>query len=200
MVDFVFQNMEWLFSGIGVSALTAVFLLARYVVLRSRRAVSETTSPKVDQNMVRELISISSVNDQCIMPRYPPDRYSSHPSPKDIATAIEALPPFQATKAEKNFIGLHIKWDVMLSLVHKSESDKVVLSCDFSGYSRFVSVVTSLSQYPEIKIFKLGQKLTVYGTISGIEPSGPQVEAQKLEFRRWVLTCAGGVAQKAGRG
>jgi hypothetical protein len=106
----------------------------------------------------------------------------SHPTPKGISEELARLPPFQRTAAENNFIGICVKCNLSLSLVHTRDNDKVVLSCHAEGYSRYVSIATSLAQYPEIRIAKRGQAITVFGVITGIESSGPQVEAHRLEF------------------
>lgn len=172
MIDFIIENKEWLFSGIGVSILTAVFLLLRSLVLRRKNRLSYPINQEARQ----------SPDSQTTSQEKDTIGYSTHPTPKEIANEISKLAPFQQTAAENNYIGLKVRWDVSLSLVHLRDNNQVQLSCEFKGYSRYVEVETNLEDYPEIKIVKRGQIITVYGVIKGIHPSGPQVEAHKLEF------------------
>ena len=72
-----------------------------------------------------------------------------------------------------------------MSLVHKrTDNDIVSLACKSEGYIRYVRVEASLKEYPQIKIIHDGHRIRVWGEISGIEASGPQVKAHKLEFEQ----------------
>jgi hypothetical protein len=174
MIDFIIENKEWLFSGLGVSALTVIVLIVRHIILARKKKessdiiVNDVKQPSVINTHLQEDTSII---------------YSKDPTPNDIAKEIAKLPPYQQGAAENNFVGLKVRWDLSLSLVHLRDNDEVILTCNFKGYSRYVDVATNLQKYPQIKIAKEGQNLTTYGVITGIDPSGPVVCAHKIEFR-----------------
>ena len=172
MIDFIIENKEWLFSGIGVTALTVIFLLIRHVFQSKKAHQSKPTKQKIDE---KEQVDTTDHKDNSI-------GYSMHPTPKEVADEINSTPLFQQKDAEKNYIGIKVRWDVSLSLVHSGSNNNVELTCEFKGYSRFVNIKTNLEKYPKIKILKRGQKITVYGEIIKIDASGPVVDEHKLEF------------------
>ena len=170
MIDFIIKNKEWLFSGIGVTVITVIFFLVRHAIVgRNNKQI------KTSDHILKHTSSLEKDN----------SGYSIHPTPKEIADEIDSLPPYQQVEAEKNYIGLKVKWDVSLSLVHHRDDNEVILSCTTKGYSRYVKFKSSLEKYPEIKIAKEGQKITVYGAIERISPdgSGFDIDAHNLELK-----------------
>lgn len=179
MLDLIIQNKEWLFSGIGVTILVGAFFIVKWLFATKLFPFSK---PHISDRKYALDTGITENRNENIEAQLSSKRYMAHPDPIEISTQLKELPPFQQKEAEKNFHGLHVQWSVSLALVHKCENGQVELTCDFPGYSRYVKVKTSQDEYPEIKVMKEGQNISVYGTLVGIDPSGPVVEAHKIEF------------------
>jgi len=111
-----------------------------------------------------------------------PSRYLPTPTPQEIQEELENVTPFQRRAATENFIGLKVRWETHLKLVHPGYENAVSLGCKYEGYPRLVLIETDLHEYPFLRVAKKGQAIVVYGTIIGIDPNGPMVKADKLEF------------------
>ncbi len=177
MLEFIKNNKEWLFSGAGISILTALFLIVRHIFAKKTKS---TTSKELQIHEPKRTNDEKTSKDN-VLPSS--SEYSAHPSPGEIAQSISDLPPFQQNTAKENYIGINICWDLTLSLVYSKEEDIVSLMCQSKGYSRYVGVEISLNRYPQIKVIHKDQRLIVYGEIKDIESSGPQVIAHKIEFK-----------------
>ena len=114
MFEFIIENKEWLFSGIGISALTIIFLIIRYIITnRNIRALQKTNLEKKQSNLsstppvsvpthTGDEVEVISKNHAQISS----SEYSTHPTPKEILESIDSLPPFQQSTAKENFIGI----------------------------------------------------------------------------------------------
>lgn len=175
MLEYIIKNKEWLFSGLGISVLTVLFLIFRHIIEKRKQLKIVPAHPNHK--------STGTINDktQRHSPSYSQE-YSAHPTPIEIAQSIKNLPPFQQNTAEENFVGIKICWELTLSLVHKRGENIVILMCESKGYSRYVGVEASINEYPQIRVINEGQRLKVFGQITDIEASGPQVKAHRLEF------------------
>jgi hypothetical protein len=109
-------------------------------------------------------------------------QYLPTPTPQEIEEEIEKVTPFQRRAAKENYVGLKVRWETHLLLAHPLKENAVSLGCRYEGYSRLVLIETDLREYPFLRVAKNGQPIVVYGTITGIDPNGPMVKADKLEF------------------
>jgi hypothetical protein len=179
MLDFIIQNKEWLFSGAGISALTVVVLVIKHIASRRRRNLPPAL-PKIETAARPiEVLPQNSVSENYVADSPP---YLPKPTPIEIEQEIEKVTPFQKKASEQSYTGLRIRWETRLLLAHPREKDSVSLGCRYEGYSRLVLIETSLDEYPFLKVASKGQRVVVYGKITGIDPNGPMIKADKLEF------------------
>jgi len=170
MLEFIAKNKEWLFSGIGVTILGAFFVIAKWLYERSKtntkhKAISGEPSKR------KWRASDDSIE------------YYEHPTAKEIDDQISMLPPFQQVGAEKNYLGLKIKWKVRVGLIFPGMGNAAKVSCnDTSGYFRYIHITVSLSEYPQFKSLSEKEVFWIYGEVSGLEASGFHVNVHRIQF------------------
>lgn len=168
MLEFIVKNKEWLFSGIGVTLLGAFVVIGKWLYKRSnyKKQPINTESSKLKSQGSNES-----------------NEYYEHPTAKEIDDQISILPPFQQVGAEKNYIGLRIKWKVRVSLIFPGIGNSASISCnDTSGYFRYIHIKVSLSEYPRFKSMSEKEAFWIYGEITGMEASGFHVKVHRIQF------------------
>ncbi len=103
MVDWVINNKEWIFSGIGISVLVAPIAVARYFVQRkSRGSLSIESRFRVTVPQERQVsvpIAIERI---------------SPITPDEIQASVESAPPLQQNAVAGRYIGQRIQWNTKL--------------------------------------------------------------------------------------
>jgi len=158
-LSWVWDNRQWVFSGIGIAILIGIYRLAvRY--LRARNAV-QSVAPSIDQN--------GTVGGN------PPD-YHESPTPNEIKAALGKLSPYQQTEAWKTCVGLHVAWTVTFISVAKSRSFGkspylLVMEYGKKGDLRapFILTEVDVDRFPRLKIAMPGDQLRVSGVIDKLE-------------------------------
>lgn len=151
ILDWLLNNKEWLFSGLGVTALLALFLAGRYVLGRGRR----------DGGLVEP---------EPAKPSMPFDAadYARHPLPADITADVGGVPPFQVAAKEQSYVDLKVQWRTTLSSAEESENDTVRLTLLDRGSYPWIYCTVKIGEYPEIKIATKGTEIWVAGTIEQV--------------------------------
>jgi hypothetical protein len=169
MLEFIVRNKEWLFSGIGVTILVAFVVIGKWIYKRSKNYTTQSISSEPSK------LKSQASNES--------NEYYEHPTAKEIDDQISILPPFQQVGAEKNYIGLRIKWKVRVSLIFPGIGNAASISCnDTSGYFRYINIKVSLSEYPRFKSMSEKEAFWIYGEISGMEASGFHVNVHRIQF------------------
>jgi hypothetical protein len=157
MIEWISNNMQWLFSGIGVVA--AIFLIG---VFRKLFKPGNPTSPS-------NLAAQSAV--QPVSSTAPSPEHVTTLSPGDILNEVKGRPPYQQVDAARAYVGLKARWQVALWSV-KPNKDSVRLSLDSGKDGPLVFCTMPVHTYPAIKTDKKGKELWVTGTIAEVETHG----------------------------
>lgn len=154
MINYLWNNKEWLFSGIGVTAVLAIIWFIRRVF--PRKNVNQFEPDENPQGRETTRISQSMPNSV---------------SAQAIIEDISSRPPYQQEECSRHYVGLKIRWKVNVVSVSPQETDrnKVNLHCNHGGsYPWVYARNVSLTAHPELKIIKSDSPIWVSGTIERI--------------------------------
>jgi hypothetical protein len=162
-LQYIAGNKEWIFSGIGVTLLVGLWVLFRRLVAKRSPHPAPTS-------------------DAAPPPAAEPRSPSVHPTPRDIIKQLEALPPFQRPAARTAYLGIPVKWHVTLHSVTPLPNGLAHLMLLDRGSYPWVYCDVSLASYPQVKIAKTGDSLTVSGTIADVEGNAVILATPVLDF------------------
>ena len=100
MLDYILNNKEWLFSGIGVTVLGLLFIIIRYFY-------------KKKYLIIKKYVQYATISQQ--------DVYK-------IMQELEAMPPLHLDDVTKNYIGLNVDWLTKYSFANKKDDDLIRVS------------------------------------------------------------------------
>lgn len=97
--------------------------------------------------------------------------YHSTPTPKSIFKRIEEMPPYQRPAVVASYVGLKVRWlsarFTDIDLRNDEGGDYLLLRHEGILISSYVHV----SEYPRLKITKVGDLIHIEGTISDVDTS-----------------------------
>lgn len=93
----------------------------------------------------------------------------SHPSPQDIFSDIDALPPYLQETARQNYIGLSVTWGVTLFSTSDSTDGLWIYALPLDRSSPGVTFTIDTNAYPQIKTMPKGHEFTVQGVITSVD-------------------------------
>lgn len=181
MVDWMIENKEWLFSGVGIAVISGIVWLVRKILrkIRENSAVSEG----VDEG--KSLVGGSGILEGKAEQEDNKGAYRLNPSPEDIFENIESRPPFQRNEAEKHYEGLKVKrWAVALQSVFESHDGKYQVHLRPRGNGKTVSCLVDIHRYPEVKIVDEKTRLWISGIIKYVDSDSGEITLSdaSLEF------------------
>lgn len=161
MFQFILDNKEWIFSGIGVAVLGGLIVILRR---KSHKApenlpqliihVSGTDQAQSEESKATEVTPVS-------IERISPINF------KDIKKTIDEAPPLQREKVGKNFVGIKVEWDTFLKDASTDKDDMVRLrlTTDKKVPLDTVHCKVPLSQYRELGVLPEGTRIRIQGEI-----------------------------------
>lgn len=180
MVDWVINNKEWIFSGVGISVLVAPIAVARYFVQRKSRG-SLSIEPRFRVTVPQE----RQVSVPIAIERISPV------TPKEIQASIESAPPLQQNVDAGRYIGQRIEWDTEFcdakqqgSLVRLQLRAVREPSAEYLT-PFFVWCSVKLNDYPELAILPKETRIRINGIITNVSvgfPGSLQLDKARLIF------------------
>jgi hypothetical protein len=167
------QSYEWIFSGIGVSALTALAF-----VFRKLFRMGPSSHPKIDVS-VTDSNSLSDVVDSNVaigsninqeiavhhhygLERSLPTFTETEPTPRQLGASIDALTPFDQQLVQEKYKGLKVLWFLPLYSVLKMRDDTWCVTF-FDNDVRVDTELIALT--PELKVASKGDEFWIRGKI-----------------------------------
>jgi hypothetical protein len=138
LIDWIWQNKEWLFSGIGVAIIA---LLAPWVV-RTIRARGPAIPP-FDQAVFR-----------------------THPLPRKLRASIDAAPSLHQSARALEITGMKIQWKTTLEHAREKEGGLVHLMLLDRGSYPWVVCDVPKDLYPDLLLARTGTVIWVAGRIA----------------------------------
>jgi len=191
---------EWIFSGIGVFALSVVgaWLYRRWFKKKEGQLVELTPVKRPQTGLAESQVLVSDstisgpvagrdINIESYVQHAPPsaesvDEYSERPTPDEMYKAIRAVSFYTQEHVADNYAGLKVRWHAKLSSMRQLSGDV----CDVSLRTRdqyLVATKVSLSRYPILKTVRGGEAVEVIGTIDYVQTNGPvHLKESKLKF------------------
>ncbi len=160
MFNWLLNNKEWMFSGIGVASITALVWIARALWNRKRHPV-----PSLPPGATIQTVMDSPV----VMPRAElPDKATL--VPEEIIKAIDDAPLLQQPDVEKHYRGLRIEWTGKLVSAEKFSENEVglLLSSKKGHHDAYIVFEINPGNYPGLGLLRSGASLQVVGTIRGV--------------------------------
>ena len=162
LFGFVWDNKEWIFSGIGI-----VVLLGILKILRHKFHKPKTEAPQVIVHVAATEQTLSPDIKGTELKRGPIERISPITF-KDIRKTIDAALPLQKDHVRKNFVGIKVEWDSFLKYAYPRKDGMVRLTLGTSKAIGLESIhcEVPLSRYRELGILPEGAKIRIQGTIA----------------------------------
>lgn len=199
VLEYLKSNKEWLFSGIGVFALSLIIAYVRFLYLRRLPRVAvqghERISPPASNTSAMGLTANQSA--QHALPAISPLPFntsateltanqSTQHAPgaervsaiaiKEITSAIKNAPPLQREFVAKHYEGILVQWHARLFTARRRDNDVVQLALDFpDGSNDLVWCDVHRSDYPELSVLLKGAPITVVGRIEEASSAGVEL-------------------------
>lgn len=184
MFDWILNNKEWLFSGVGIVIAVMVFSW-----IKKRIKSRKTQEPSLNG------ASLQTIIDAPPPPKLEPDILTASLSPGKIIEEIKSAPLLQQQEISKQYEGVKVSWKGKLSDAQKlypeemidEKTIRIMISVydekngsDKMGYTSVFFNVDP-EQYPGIGLLRKGHELLVEGRIEEIS-SYIVLKTEKLIF------------------
>ena len=169
MLDYIERNKEWIFSGVGIAIIVAIYkLMSSLMLKKGPKPLKEP--PHIAEHTIRQ--TTSPVRGLTV---------------EGIIDQIQSAPPYQKEAIAKNFEGIHVKWegkiwDIGKPLFGEPGSNDVVVEVHPGESIRQIRFTVSVDKYPELKVLKRGDQIGVSGTIKACSGPGVYVELDVVEI------------------
>lgn len=174
MLDWLLKNKEWLFSGVGVTAIAAAFSILRY--LRNRR--SPPAAASTHASLSPALTATTKTLDECTPASI------ALLSPQAIQAEFRAAPPLQERSLAARYVGQKVDWLTKLTEAHAKEGvvELKLLACEGSMFD--VSCTVELAAYRELAVLPRDALVRVAGVITRANAWHAALSDVKLTYVR----------------
>jgi hypothetical protein len=165
MFQFILDNKEWLFSGIGVPIFIAIFVVIKNFLWKKKKPIPIKRNSEIVTNL-NPSGEKGITSDEIIVPI---NQISSITCQK-IGELIKNAPPLQRDEVKKNFVGIKVLWDAYLCLASKDDEGIVSLWLSTGNelkdniYS--IHCTVAIEKYPELGILPEGSRIKIQGEIA----------------------------------
>ena len=180
-MNWLWENRTWLFSGVGVAALTALIRFVRRLWVPAKQP-SRTAEIAAIENasLVDSPIAIGSNISQVIHVPSEAARPTAgisptQPTPEKIRSEIEGLPLYLQRDAEKNYVAVAVRWRVLLRHISRQSSDNDICDVALSVPGEPGSVIfceVRTSECPRLRSAKEETLIQVAGFIQEVRMAG----------------------------
>ncbi len=159
MLQFVWDNMEWIFSCIGALGVLVAFIKW----LRRSKAVPLESQPQSPEEGTRRS-SLESL------------------TPAQITTNIRQIPLLQRQDASRYYHGIRVSWVGRLTEARMKASNRASMYLLAGVPGVVVLFEVDPSEYPGIRLLREGHKLQVEGEISQVTPDSIMLRNVRLKL------------------
>lgn len=172
MFDWIWDNKEWLFSGVGGIILVLVFSWFK------NRIKSQKT-----QELPLNGATLQDIIDAPPPPKQEPDILATSLSPGKIIKEVESVPFLQRPDISKQYEGIKVSWKGKLCNAKKINEKNIRLQITVTEGKDYTSIFFNVNpkQYPGIGLLREGHEILVEGRIEEVS-SYIRLKAEKLIF------------------
>jgi len=159
MLEFIQQNKEWLFSGVGIAVIGAIFAWFRQIKTdkdeKPQVVIHILNNPEVTQDNDETDVTSASIE------RISPVTFEM------MKDAIENAPPLQRDDVKRNYVGIKIEWDAFLKAANKDDEGfvRLRLTTDKEHSLNTIYCKVLLDEYRELGVLPEGAKIRIHGEI-----------------------------------
>lgn len=194
-MSYLFENKEWIFSGIGVFALGGAFALFKmFINKRKPKQVTYDIDEKLKnftkatqestEKMYQSLEKLQALRVGTEQPNFNnKNKVPSNITLKEIISDIHDAPPFQTRDKEKQYNGIYVEWSGKLWNVvtnHFANKDENVVKVEINPYHDDIlyRIIfdANINDYPELKVLKKNSEIKVKGNITSASGEGLYVK------------------------
>ena len=179
-MNFLWENKEWLFSGIGVMVLLAIYRI--YKAIRNRNRIKrnltiENVNPDIPNKSSRNTQNGESKAISLL----------KNTMPHEIIEAIDSLPLLQRRDAAKHYIGMTVSWRLPLSDISEEGCKPHFVSIYLSGRSEtfsgtLVCFEVSREEYSGLGLLKKHDIIEVEGRINSVDSLSIFLSDAKINY------------------
>lgn len=163
--NWLLQNKEWLFSGAGITVLSVLYLILRWLWSRKAFSSKPIHADSPTQGLVEPwyLMAMGTANEsrsQVSKETLPLDR----PFPSEIWDAIRSAPVMHQEARAKEYAGLRVRWLVTLEAARRRGEEVSLMLLDRGNYP-WICCTVSIADYPELLVAKPHSNYWVTGTV-----------------------------------
>ena len=179
MLEFLANNKEWLFSGLGLFILASLWAIIRsYINKKKQTPVKAVTNDKIKPNAEPERSDIQIKQER--------DFSISLITAEQIMASIADLPILQQKEMARQYIGLKVKWQGTLTSISDDYDNKAARRIQLmaSEANPFLIIGFSLDpkNYPGIGLLKRGHEMTVEGIIKKVDRFWIELENAVMKY------------------
>lgn len=166
MINFIIENKEWLFSGIGVIILLGIFALVK-------KAFHSEKAPFImNRKRIEEDNSIFKI----------PSLTFSH-----IEKLVNNAPPLQRDEIKNSFKGIKVNWETYLNSASKEENFinlrlKIGANLKNEDLLYTIHCKVASNDYPQLGVLLQSTKIIVKGEIDKVSTQDIELVNVKLTF------------------
>lgn len=157
---------EWVFSGIGVVIIAALFSPLRKYFL----AWSDSVLRKIPFFEKRQIEYW--VND---------DSYKTSPSPMEIVENVRKLPPVQRENAEQSYRGLKVAWSLKFNGFTLTRDGYARVTLHYGSLYPYIYFEVPIKEYPQLNIYHEHRVVWFAGEIESV--NGHTMNLTKCKLR-----------------
>ena len=161
MVDWILENKEWVFSGIGIAIFGGMLVLIQKAFVKRKSLIN---SPEKKTAIQAHRSAETQTDNSQKQP------VKSDLTPKAIVKAVNSVPPLQRKDIAKHYQGIRVRWSGSVREIQElSDSHNVIilLSSSKVGFTDIVCTVNP-SEHKGLSLVDIGQSITVEGDIESI--------------------------------
>ena len=190
-ITWLLENKQWLFSGCGVTVISAVIGLIAWLMRRKRNipapllesvatlpqpGVSQTppiaAAPEPEQPRAPHVIILKETEPpQSVLPR------ATCKIPlREVVDDVEAQPLYRKERVREEYAGRRVYFSGFLVNLYEERSGALYVLASSEDHCCSAEFRVLIERYPEFKIMKRDDPLTVEGTIKGFGYGGSTAE------------------------
>lgn len=178
MMNFLEQNYEWIFSGIGVLVISAIY---SFLIKKKKKRSGQInlqnvnikdnadTNIQIANNLVNNNIVVQPASNPPIEAIIMYDK-----EPIEIIKTVDNTPPFQRNAVEASFSGLFVNWVVIFHDVLSKEGNIVTVMTNYKQQYPWIYFKVDIEKYPIFKVAREHEEFIITGRI--LKVSGHDID------------------------
>lgn len=182
MIDYIENNKEWIFSGIGVTVIVGIARqFWKFIAKQSGGGTAQVIVMSDPEQVTKnEAASVKYPQEQYLpahITRISPITYN------DINAAFDAAPPMQRDAIAKSYEGIYIRWKTSLfdASPYGEHEARLILEVD-KNKMKAVNCIVRIEEYKELGVMPRGASITVVGRIKEIDELSISLDDVHLYF------------------